>query len=168
MEDIRKQAAIHLAAIKGHDSNWTKQVHVYEQDLGMIEKHLLQQDDSFEMESQQIQTRIEESGKKPGLLLVDMKKLENTILSLLETLKERDNRRQKWMKIENQSLKKRMDQQHSWWRTKQKSIKEMDRERHNEFMKSKGRLLDDNIEAVHLLNKARKALKKMIKELQMT
>ena len=160
MEDIRKQAAIHLAAIKGHDSNWTKQVHVYEQDLGMIEKHLLQQDDSFEMESQQIQTRIEESGKKPGLLLVDMKKLENTILSLLETLKERDNRRQKWMKIENQSLKKRMDQQHSWWRTKQKSIKEMDRERHNEFMKSKGRLLDDNIEAVHLLNKARKALKK--------
>ena len=49
MEDIRKQAAIHLAEIKGHDSNWTKQVNVYEQDLGMIEKHLLQQDDSFEM-----------------------------------------------------------------------------------------------------------------------
>ena len=89
MEDIRKQAAIHLAAINGHDSNWTKQVHVYEQVLGMIEKHLLQQDDSFEMESQQIRTRIEESGKKPGLLLVDMKKLENTILSMLETLKER-------------------------------------------------------------------------------
>ena len=35
----------------------------------------------------------------------------------------------------------------------------MDRERHNEFMKSKGRLLDENIEAVQLLNKARKALK---------
>ena len=51
MEDIRKQAAIHLAAIKEHNSNWTKQVNVYEKDLGMIEKHLLQQDDSFEMES---------------------------------------------------------------------------------------------------------------------
>ena len=60
MEDIRKQAATHLAEIKGHDSNWTKQVYVYEQDLGMIEKHLLQQDDSFEIEMQQIQTRIEE------------------------------------------------------------------------------------------------------------
>ena len=35
----------------------------------------------------------------------------------------------------------------------------MDRERYNEFMKSKGRLLDENIEAVQLLNKARKALK---------
>ena len=89
MDDIRKQAAIHLAEIKGHNSNWTKQVHVYEQDLGMIEKHLLQQDDSFEMETQQIQTRLEESGKKPGLLLVDMKKLENDILSMLETVKER-------------------------------------------------------------------------------
>ena len=53
----------------------------------MIEKHLLQQDDSFEMESKQIQTWIEESGKKPGLLLVNMKKLEHTILSMLETLK---------------------------------------------------------------------------------
>ena len=159
MEDIRKQAAIHLAAIKGHDSNWTKQVHVYEQDLGMIEKHLLQQDDSFEMESQQIRTRLEESGKKPGLSLVDMKKLENTILSMLETIKERDNRRQKWMDIENQSLNRKMDQQHSWLSTKKKAFKEMDRERHNEFMKSKGRLLDENIEAVHLLNKARKALK---------
>ena len=159
MEDIRKQAAIHLAAIKGHNNNWTKQVHVFEQDLGMIEKHLLQQDDSFEMESQQIQTRIEESGKKPGLLLVDMKKLKNTILSMLETLKERDNRRKKWMDIENQSLNRRMDQQHSWLSTKKKAFKEMDRERQNEFMKSKGRLLDKNIEAVQLLNKARKALK---------
>ena len=109
MEDIRKQAAIHLAEIKGLDSNWTKQVNVYEQDLGMIEKHLLQQDDSFEMESQQIWTWIEESGKKPGLVLVDMKKLENTILSMLETLKEQDNRRKKWMDIENQSLNRRMD-----------------------------------------------------------
>ena len=63
------------------------------------------------------------------------------------------------MKIENQSLKKRMDKQHSWLSTKQKAFKEMDRERHNEFMKSKGRLLDENIEAVYLLNKARKALK---------
>ena len=159
MEDIRKQAAIHLAAIKGHNSNWTKQVHVYEQDLGMIEKHLLQQDDSFGMESQQIWTRIEESGKKPGLLLVDMNKLENTILSMLETLKERDNRRKKWMDIANQSLNRRIDQQHSWLSTKKKAFKEMDRERNNEFMKSKGRLLDENIEAVHLLNKARKALK---------
>ena len=159
MEDIRKQAAIHLTAIKRHNSNWIKQVNVYEQDLGMIEKHLLQQDDSFEMESQQIQTRLEESGKKPRLLLVNMKKLENTILSMLETVKERDNRRQKWMEIENQSMRKRMDQQHSWLNTKQKSIKEMDRERHNEFMKNMGRLLDENIEAVHLLNKVRKALK---------
>ena len=159
MEDIRKQAAIHLAEIKGHGSNWIKRVYVYEQDLGMIEKHLLQQDDSFEMEMQQLQTRIEESGKKSRLLLVDMKKLENTILSMLEVLKERDNRRQKWMDIENQSLKKRMDQQHSWLTTKQKVIKEMEREKHNEFMKSKGRSLDENIEAVHLLNKARKALK---------
>ena len=123
MEDIRKQGAIHLAAIKGHSSNWTKQVHVYEQDLGMIEKHLLQQDDNFEMESQQIWTWIEESGKKPGLLLVDMKKLENTILSMLETLKERDNKRQKWMDIENQSLNRRMDQQHSWLSTKKKAFK---------------------------------------------
>ena len=155
MEDIRN----HLAEIQGHDSNWTKQVGVYEQDLGMIEKHLLQQDDSFEMEMQQIQTWIEESGKKPELLLVDMKKLENTILSMLETLKERDSRRQKWMDIENQSLNRRMDQQHSWLSTKKKAFKEMDRERHNEFMKSKGRLLDENIEAVQLLNKARKALK---------
>ena len=72
MEDIRKQAAIHLAEIKGHGSNWTKRVYVYEQDLGMIEKHLLQQDDSFEMEMQQLQTRIEESGKKSRLLLVDI------------------------------------------------------------------------------------------------
>ena len=159
MEDIRKQAAIHLAEIKGHDSNWTKQVNVYEQDLGMIEKHLLQQDDSFEMESLQIQTQIEESGKKPRLLLVDMKKLENTILSMLETLKEWHDRRKKWMDIENQSLNRRIDQQHSWLSTKKKAFKEMDRERHNEFMKSKGRLLDENIEAVHLLNKARKALK---------
>ena len=158
MEDIRKQAAIHLAEIKGHDSNWTKRVKVYEQDLGMIEKHLLQQDDRFETEMQQIQTWIEESGKKPGLLLVDIKKLENTILSMLETVKERDNRRQEWKEIENQSLKKRRDQQHSWLSTKQKSIKEVDRERHNEFKKSNGRLLDENIEAVHLLNKARKAL----------
>ena len=158
MEDIRKQAAIHLAKIKGHDSNWTKRVNVYEQDLGMIGKHLLQQDDSFEMESQQIRTQFEESGKKPGLLLVNRKKLENNILSMLETLKERDNRRKKWMDIENQSLKKRMDQQHSWLSTKQKVIKEMERQKHNEFMKSKGRLLDENIEAVHLLNKARKAL----------
>ena len=158
MENIRKQAAIHLAAIKGHDSNWTKQVHVYEHDLGMIEKHLLQQDDSFEMESQQIQTRLEESGKKPGLLLVNMKKLENTILSMLETLKERDNRRKKWVEIETQSLKKRLDPQHNWVSTKQKAIKEMDRERHNKFMKTMGKLLDENIEAVHLLNKARKAL----------
>ena len=125
----------------------------------MIEKHLLQQDDSFEMEMQQIQTWIEESGKKPRLLLVNMKKLENTILSMLETIKERDNRRQKWMDIENQSLNRRMDQQHSWLSTKKKAFKEMDKERHNEFMKSKGRLLDENIEAVHLLNKARKALK---------
>ena len=76
MEDIRKQAAIHLAAIQGHDSNWTKQVHVYEHDLRMIEKHLLQQDDSFEMESQQIWTQIVESGKKPRLLFVNIKKLE--------------------------------------------------------------------------------------------
>ena len=159
MEDIRKQAAIDLAAIKGHNSNWTKQVNIYEQDLGMIEKHLLQQDDSFEMEMQQIQTWIEESGKKPRLLLFNMKKLENTILSMLETLKERDNRRQKWMDIENQSLNQRMDQQHSWLNTKKKVFKEMDRERRNEFMKSKERLLDENIEAVHLLNKARKALK---------
>ena len=159
MEDIRKQAAIHLAEIKGHDSNWTKQVNVYEQDLGMIEKHLLQQDDSFEMERQQIQTQIEESGKKPGLLLVNMKKLENTIVSMLETLKEWDNQRQKWVKIEKQSFKKRMDKQHSWLNTKQKAFQEMDRERHNEFMKSKGRLLDEIIEAVHFLNKARKALK---------
>ena len=159
MEDIRKKAAIHLAAIKGHDSNWTKQVHVYEQYLGMIEKHLLQQDDSFEIKMQQIQTQIEESGKKPGLLLVDMKKLENTMLSMLETLKERNNRRQKWMDIENQSLNRRMDKQHSWLSTKKKAFKEMDRERHNESMKSKGRLLDENIEAVYLLNKARKALK---------
>ena len=88
-----------------------------------------------------------------------MKKLENTILSLLETVKERDNRRQKWMDIENQSLNRRMDQQHSWLSTKKKAFKEMDRERHDEFMKSKGRLLDENTEAVHLLNKARKALK---------
>ena len=139
MEDIGKQAAIHLAEIKGHDSNWTKQVNVYERDLGMIEKHLLQLDDNFEMESQQIWTRIEESGKKPELLLVDLKKLENTILSMLETLKERDNRRQKWMDIENQSLIRRMDQQLSWLSTKKKAFKEMDRERHNEFMKSKGR-----------------------------
>ena len=159
MEDITKQAAIHLAAIKGHDSNWAKQVHVYEQDLGMIEKHLLQQDDSFEMESQQIQTQIEESGKKPGLLLVNMKKLENTILSMLETLKERDNRRKKWVEIENQSMKKRLDQQHSWFSTKQKAIKETDKERHNKFMKTMGKLLNENIEAVHLLHKARKALK---------
>ena len=159
MEDIRKQAAIHLAAIKGHDSYWTKKVHVYEQDLGIIEKHLLQQDDSFEMESQQIRTQLEESGKKPGLLLVDMKKLENTILSMLETLKERDNRRKKWMEIENQSIKKRLNQQHSWFSTKQKAIKEMDKERHNKFMKTMEKLLDENIEAVHLLNKARKALK---------
>ena len=159
MEDIRKQAAIHLAEIKGLDSNWTKQVNVYEQDLGMIEKHLLQEDDSFQMEMQQIQTRIEEFGKKPGLLLVNMKKLENTILSMLETLKERDNRRKKWVEIENQSLKKRLDKQHRWFSTKRKAIREMDREKHNEFMKSKGRLLDENIEAVHLLNKARKALK---------
>ena len=159
MEDIRKQAATHLAEIKGHDSNWTKQVKVYEQDLGMIEKHLLQQDDSFEIGMQQIQTRIEESRKKPRLLLVDRKKLENTILSMLETLTERDNKRQKWMDIENQSLKKRMDHQRSWLSTKQKVIKEMERDKHNEFMKSKGRLLDENIEAVHLLNKARKALK---------
>ena len=78
---------------------------------------------------------------------------------MLETLKERDNKRQKWKEIENQSLKKRRDQQHSWLSMKQKSIKEMDRKRHNEFMKSNGRLLDENIEAVHLLNKARKALK---------
>ena len=78
---------------------------------------------------------------------------------MLETLKERDKRRQKWKEIENQSLRKRRDQQHSWLSTNQKSIKEMDRERHNEFMKSNGRLLDENIEAVHLLNKARKALK---------
>ena len=140
MQDIRKEAAIHLAPIKGHNSNWTKQVYVYKQDLGMIEKHLLQQDDSFEMESQQIRTQIEESGKKPGLLLVDMKKLENTVLSMLETLKEWDNRRKKWMDIENQSLNRRMDQQHSWLSTKKKAFKEMDRERHNEFMKSKGRL----------------------------
>ena len=63
------------------------------------------------------------------------------------------------MNIENQSLNKRMDKQHSWLSTKQKAFKEMDRERHNEFMKSKGRLLNENIEAVHLLNKARKALK---------
>ena len=35
----------------------------------------------------------------------------------------------------------------------------MDRERHNEFMKRKGRLLDENIEAVQRLNKVRKALK---------
>ena len=111
------------------------------------------------MESQQIRTRIEEAWKKPGLLLVNMKKLENTILSMLETLMERDNRRQKWKEIENQSLRKRRDQQHSWLSMNQKSIKEMDRERHNEFMKSNGRLLDENIEAVHLLNKARKALK---------
>ena len=156
MEDIRKQAATHLAEIKGHNSNWMKQVKAYEKDLGEIEKYLLQRDDSFNMEMQQIQAQIEESGKKPGLLLVDMKKLENT---MLETLKERDNKRQNWMKIENQSLKKRMDKQHSWLSTKQKAFNEMDRERHNEFMKSKGRLLDDNIEAVHLLNKARKALK---------
>ena len=119
MEDIRKQAAIHLAEINGHDSKWTKRVKVYEEDLRMIEKHLLQQDDSFEMEMQQIQTWIEESGKKPGLLLVDMKKLENSILSMFETLKERDNRRQKWMDIENQSLNRRMDQQHS---CKEKSL----------------------------------------------
>ena len=52
MEDIRKQAAIHLAEIRGDDKNWTKQVNIYEQDLGKIEKHLLQQDDSFEMEMQ--------------------------------------------------------------------------------------------------------------------
>ena len=154
MEDIRKQAATHLAEIKRHDSNWTKQVYVYEQDLGMIEKHLLQQDDSFEIEMQQIQTQIEEFGKKPALLLIDMKKLENTMLSMLETLKERDNRRQKWTDIENQSLNRRMDQQHSWLSTKKKAFKEMDRKRQNEFMKSKGRLLDENIEAVHLLNKA--------------
>ena len=63
------------------------------------------------------------------------------------------------MEIENQSLKKRLDQQHSWFSTKRKAIKEMDRERHNEFMKTMGKLLDENIEAVHLLNKARKALK---------
>ena len=63
------------------------------------------------------------------------------------------------MDIENQSLNRRMDQQHSWLSTKKKAFKEMDRERHNEFMKSKGRLLDENIEVVHLLNKARKALK---------
>ena len=132
---------------------------MYEQDLGKIERHLLQQDDSFEMEMQQIQTQIEESGKKPGLLLVNMKKLENNILSMLETLKESDNRRQKWMEVENQSLNRRMDQQYSWLSTKQKAIKEMDTERHNEFMKNKGRLLDENIEAVHLINKARKALK---------
>ena len=125
----------------------------------MIEKYLLQQDYSFEMEMQQIQARIEESGKKPGLLKVDMKKLENTILSMLETLKERDNRRKKWVEIENQSMKKRLDQQHSWFSTKQKAIKEMDRDRHNKFMKNKERLLDEDIEAVHLLNKARKALK---------
>ena len=50
MEDVRKQAAIQLAKIKGHDSNWTKQVKVYDQDVRKIEKHLLQQDDSFEME----------------------------------------------------------------------------------------------------------------------
>ena len=60
MEDIRKQAAIHLAAIKECDKNWTKQVKGYEQDLRMIEKHLLQQDDSFKTEMQQIQTQIEE------------------------------------------------------------------------------------------------------------
>ena len=78
---------------------------------------------------------------------------------MLDTLKERDNRRQKWMEIECQSTKKRMDQQHSWLNTKQKAIKEMDRERHNEFMKSMGRSLDKNTEAAHLLNKARKALK---------
>ena len=111
------------------------------------------------MEMQQIQTKIEESEKKPGLLLVDVKKLENTTLSMLESLKERDNRRKKWVEIENQSLKKRLDQQHSWFSTKRKAIKEMDRERHKEFIKTMGKLLDGNIEAVHLLNKARKALK---------
>ena len=63
------------------------------------------------------------------------------------------------MDIENQSLNRRTDQQHSWLSTKKKAFKEMDRERHNEFMKSKGRLLDEDIEAVQLLNKARKALK---------
>ena len=88
-----------------------------------------------------------------------MKKLENTILSMLETLKEQDNRRKKWVEIENQSMKKRMDQQHSWFSTKQKAIKETDKERHNKFMKTMGKLLNENIEAVHLLNKARKALK---------
>ena len=35
----------------------------------------------------------------------------------------------------------------------------MDRERHDEFMKCMGRLLQENIEAVHLLNKASNALK---------
>ena len=63
MENIRRQAAIQLTEIKGHNNNWTKRVKGYEQDLGMIKKHLLQQDDSFEMEMQQIQTQIEESSK---------------------------------------------------------------------------------------------------------
>ena len=95
MEDIRKQAVIHLAAIKGHDSNWTKQVHVYEQDLGMIEKHLLQQDDSFKMESQQIWTRIEESGKKPGLLLVRYEEIRKYHIIHVRNLKRTGQQKEK-------------------------------------------------------------------------
>ena len=45
--------------------------------------------------------------KKPGSLLTDTNELENTLLPMLETLKDKDNKRQKWLEIESQSLKKR-------------------------------------------------------------
>ena len=125
---------------------------------------------SFEVEMQQIQDQIDESMKltRPGLLLTNAKELENNLLTMLDTLRDRENTLQKCLEIESQSLKKRLKQQDNWVNTKQKAIQKMDKERHIKFMGSLSccEIMEKDSEVTQLLNKVRKVVKENDKKVK--